>query len=175
VHFLVARKTPGFGVSPVSPRSACRFPRSAGTVLCARRAARQRGALCSFRSYPALVLLCTFLGHGYGQHPRFYLVAIPPHLLLLLYFSLRSGAVVILTSAARSGGEVGITEAERSGPILPGRRGSRPQPRPAAPAANGRRSMRVICEACVRCLRRWGAHGASSTKISAGRHQARQV
>jgi hypothetical protein len=37
--------------------------------------------------------------------------------------SLRSGAVVILTSAARSGGEVRITEAERPRHVSPGRRG----------------------------------------------------
>jgi hypothetical protein len=37
--------------------------------------------------------------------------------------SLRSGAVVILTSASRSGGEVRITEAERPPHVIPGRRG----------------------------------------------------
>ena len=53
----------------------------------------------------------------------------------LLHFSLRSGAVVILTSAARSGGEVRITEAERPPLVSPGRRAIRPESRRIAPLA----------------------------------------
>jgi hypothetical protein len=48
-------------------------------------------------------------------------------------FSLRSGAVVILTSASRSGGEVRITEAQRPRHVHPGRRGAEPESRHAVP------------------------------------------
>jgi hypothetical protein len=65
--------------------------------------------------------------------PSTVMVWTPPDLLFLhdLDWSpspgllLRSGAVVILTSATRSGGEVRITEAERPGHVSPGRRGYR--------------------------------------------------
>ena len=46
----------GIGADAGVPRSACRFPRAAGTVPHARHAARQRGTLCTFHGYPALVL-----------------------------------------------------------------------------------------------------------------------
>ena len=49
--------------------------------------------------------------------------SIPERSPLLNLFLLRSGAVVILTSAARSGGEVRITEAERPRHVNPGQRG----------------------------------------------------
>jgi hypothetical protein len=50
-----------------------------------------------------------------------------------LHFPLRSGAVVILTSATRSGGEVRITEAERPRHVHQGQRGATPESRRTAP------------------------------------------
>jgi hypothetical protein len=47
----------------------------------------ERGALGTFHRYPALVLLCTLLGLGYGQHHNLLFSPIPdtPPLLRFLY------------------------------------------------------------------------------------------
>jgi hypothetical protein len=73
---------------------------------------------------PGTGFACTFHGHEYGQHHNMFLTYRDLDWSHFLGF-LRSGAVVILTSAARSGGEVRITEAERPRRIHPGRRGCR--------------------------------------------------
>ena len=168
-----------WGVSPVSPCSACRFPRPAAAVPHVR-AARQRGALCTFRGHPALVLLApspvigtdSTSNHAarqrgalgsFHRHPALVLLAPSPvswygqhpHLFFLQRFrirlpswALRSGAVVILTSAARSGGEVRITEAERPRHVIPGRRGVEPESRRiVAVWANA-----ALCCRCASCI-----------------------
>jgi hypothetical protein len=68
-------------------------------------------------------------------------------------FSLRSGAVVILTSAARSGGEVRITEAERPRPIHPGQTGCQTGIAAPSPGAGGRCIMGQVCRTCPRAVR----------------------
>jgi hypothetical protein len=68
-------------------------------------------------------------------------------------FRLRSGAGVILTSAARSGGEVRITEAERSRRIHPGRRGARPESPRAAPRLRTSHYAAGIWTVRDQCLR----------------------
>ena len=110
----------------------------------------ERGDLCTFHSYRHQVLLApsTFMGTDSTTtcfFLRFRIVS-PPAL------SLRSGAVVILTSASRSGGEVRITEAERPRRIHPGRRGCQ-----AGIAARSARTGGAVlyggCTAAVRVLR----------------------
>jgi hypothetical protein len=105
----------------------------------------KRGALCAFPGHL----------HWFSLAPTVIGTVIttttipdrPP----LLELSLRSGAVVILTSAARSGGEVRITEAERPRRIHPGRRGAGPKSQRIAP------DVQVLC--CTPSMRRlWASY-----------------
>jgi hypothetical protein len=86
---------------------------------------------------------CTFHGHWYGQHPTCFprfRIALPSSTFLL-----RSGAVVILTSAARSGGEVRITEAQRPRHIRPGRRGCRAGIAAGSARMRGHGTVQPVC------------------------------
>ena len=113
-------KPQALGVSPVSPLrlQVSALGRHRAACASCRAAARRPVHLPRSRGTG---LVCTFHGHGYGQHHNLFFLPrfrVDP----VLSFSLRSGAVVILTSAARSGGEVRITEAERPRHVRPGRR-----------------------------------------------------
>jgi hypothetical protein len=84
----------------------------------------------------------------------------------LLSFSLRSGAVVILTSAARSGGEVRITEAERPPTRLPWQEEVRGRAGIAADSAHlgGHDTVQPVCGVCRGYVRRPAARNGSARR-----------
>jgi hypothetical protein len=134
------------GTEPRGPRRVqVSSPEETGCIRVLPRGARRPVQL---PLSPGTGLVRTFHAHGYGQHPQLAFLAIPewPP---VFSFLLRSGAVVILTSASRSGGEVRITEAERPRHVTPGRRRCRTGIAAHSCPASAYPVIRPVCGHCL--------------------------